>query len=145
MLDQIKTVTILASFTDTNTFQYQISVPFPVDDVIIKYLSFNNYGLPPVAAVVDGGGAIITPAVPDNTPDGPKLSILRSDLIDNNVIATFPLVENFFEAMNTPFRLSNPNVNNTYTFTVLNINGGVQKFTSMQATVVLVFIKYADK
>jgi hypothetical protein len=132
MLDLIKTVTIVGAFNDTNSFQYQINVPFPVDDVIIKYLCFHNEGGPdPVNGLV--------------IPDGPYLSVIRSDLIDNNVLATFPLVENFFETMNTPFRLSNSNVNNTYTFTVTDILGNIFPFTDLDATIVLVFIKYADK
>ena len=50
------------------------------------------------------------------------VTILRSSLIDNNILITFPDTGTYYEKFEIPFPL-NKSINGLYTFEILTING----------------------
>ena len=119
-----KTITLSnLGFNTEQKWSANINVEFPVDEVVIKWVALNDA----------------------NVGDPPRLTNLRSTLINNHVIFSYPAVnDSFYEVVNTPFKLHGVNINGIYVFTFedgTSINPHIIGFDT-HFSMVLLFIQY---
>jgi hypothetical protein len=95
-----------------------INIPFDCDEVILKYGAFTNA-----------------------SSDGAFFNILHSNLVNRNVLFSFPKTDIFFETLNTPFHC-NSRIQGEYYFNVTDILGKPVTLTSFNICLVIVFIRY---
>ena len=127
-IETFKTVHLFGNFSDDPSETiFNINIPFEVDEIILKYVTFYN----------NAGG---TP----QGPDGPELCIVKSNLI-NDIVFSFPLTRAFFEGFNTPFKTTTRRIQGDYEFKIVDgITGSDAEFTNFKMTLVFVFVKHRD-
>ena len=122
-IDIYKTVTVSGHMgNNTNSFTSNINIEFIPDEIILKYVAkYDN----------------------DNAA-GDLLNVIYTDLIDNNIIFSYPNSTALYEMCNTPFR-NFKQIQGLYTFKVTQINGALPaNYAAFDTTIsmTLLFVKY---
>ena len=121
-----KTITVSGNIgNNANTFSAYINVEFIPDEIILKYVAKYD----------------------DDQAASDLLDIISSDLIDNQVIFSYPSSMALYEMCNTPFRNQKP-IQGLYTFTITQIDGSLpSNFASFNSfySFTFLFVKYKHK
>lgn len=126
-IEVVKTTTIYGYLNNNETsFNYDIYVDFIPDEIILKYIS--RYDEAENAA----------PGTSD------AMILIRSTLIDNEVLASIPRCAAFHESYNIPFQ-AKKSIRGTYSFDITSVTGtlpiNVAAFDTYIACTLL-FVKY---
>jgi len=119
---------VFNSYYNNASFTYDINVEFIPDEVVLKYVSYNN-----ISAL--------------NTD---HMLFLRSNLIPGNpVLFSFPNASKYNEALDIPFKLKSP-VNGSYNFNFVTILGkppsmALIPYFSIEIAFTLLFIKFKSQ
>eukprot|EP00732_Lithocolla_globosa_P000485 Lithocolla_globosa_v1_NODE_146_length_5712_cov_12.381121.p5 type:complete len:125 gc:universal NODE_146_length_5712_cov_12.381121:3967-4341(+) len=112
---QVETV-----FGTSSDFYANINIPFHVDEMVIKSVSYSDVG----------------------TTNSSRMAYVKSNLTSGKILATIPSAYSFMEQFNIPFKL-NTSVNSSYNFTLTNNDNSL--WTSdgaFEIAITILFIKW---
>jgi len=118
-----KTITVTGYMgNNENSFTSDINLDFQPDEVVVKLIIFDNA----INVITD------------------RIYIIKTDLIDNNILAPLEAATGFIQPINIPYKI-NKSINGQYTFSIWNYDGSepddIADF-EVALGITLTFIKY---